>query len=170
MTVFILVTGIILTLGLIIFTIRMGRLTFASPIIIDQLRPGQSIYLEEGDYGLWGETRAFRLNRLLIEKPQLVNSRGDKVTMYYSIAGTHTRSIMGVARLLLYTFSVPSGDFTFHIERESPLVDRLAEVTYFIRVKTPLWCRLGFGVGLFASIASLVATVLLTVFSAIGMI
>lgn len=170
MTVFILITGIILTLSLIIFTIRMGRLTFASPIIVNQLRPGQTIYLEEGDYGLWGETRAFRFNRLLIEKPQLVDARAEKVMMYYSIAGTHTRSIMGVARLLLYTFSVPSGHFTFQIESESPLVDRLAEVTYFIRVKTPLWCRMGFALGMFLSIASLVATVLLTVFSAIGMI
>ncbi|WP_059052815.1 hypothetical protein [Paenibacillus senegalimassiliensis] len=176
MMLFILITGIILTVSLIIFTVKMGRLTFASPIIVDQLRPGQTVYLEEGDYGLWGETRGLRINRLMVENPLLVNSRMEKVTMYYSIAGTNTVNMIGVARRLLYTFSVPPGHFTFNIEDQPyskisiPHANALAEVRYFIRKKTPFLFRIGFGVGIFASIASLIATVLLTVFSAVGMI
>lgn len=172
----ILIIGIPLTLGFILFTIKMGKLIFASPIIAENMQKGQTIYLEEGKYALWGETRAHRPNRLWVENPILVNSVSEKILMRYDISGTTSVSLSNVGRRLLYTFSVSSGEFTFDIEDKPysklpiPDINTFVDVHYFFRKKASILCYAGFGLGMFGSISSLIATVVLSAFSTAGII
>lgn len=172
----ILIIGIPVTLGFILFTIKMGKLIFAAPIIAENMQKGQTIHLEDGKYALWGEAEAHRPNRLWIENPILLNSRSEKILMRSDISGTTSVSLSGVGRRLLYTFSVSSGEFTFDIEDKPytklpiPDINTVADMHYFIRKKTSILCYAGFGLGMFASIAGLIATVVLSVFSAAGII
>nr|WP_092067729.1 hypothetical protein [Dendrosporobacter quercicolus]NSL46743.1 hypothetical protein [Dendrosporobacter quercicolus DSM 1736]SDL62444.1 hypothetical protein SAMN04488502_101380 [Dendrosporobacter quercicolus] len=168
MTAIILMIGLALTLGLVVFTIKMGKLIFAAPIIAANMQKGQTIKLEAGKYGLWGETKAYKLNRLLLENPILLNARSEKIPMRYSLSGTTSVSWSSVGRRLLYTFSVSSGEFTFDIEDKPylklpiPHPDTVGGVYYFIRKKASIWCYTGFSLGMFGSISSLIATVVLS--------
>ena len=171
MTVIILAVGIPLTLALILFTIKMGKMVFHSPIVASNLTKGQIIHLEQGSYSLWGESKAYKTNRLMVENPILIGPDSRKVSMRAGITGSSSVSLSGVSRSILYTFSVPSGDYVFDLENRpySPLplpsFSTHAKVSYLIREKVPVLCYFGFSIGLSSSIVSLIFTVVLAVIS-----
>jgi hypothetical protein len=174
MTVIILAVGIPITLLLIFFTIRMGKMVFHSPILGANMIKGQTIHLEDGDYSLWGESQAYKVNRLIIENPILLGPDSRVISMKSTISGANSVTLSGIGRRILYTFSVPSGDYVFDLENRpytalpKPATKTPVKVSYVIRKKTPLYCYFGFSLGISGSIISLILTIVLAVISPTG--